>query len=139
MIGLDANVLIRYLAGDEPIQSQQARHLLESLTADEPGYLSLVALVETLWVLKHHYHTPRDQVLSVVSGLLEVPSLVFQCADEVRQAIQLSLRHSIDLPDALLRRLDAAAGCAVTVTFDRRAARLPGMRQVSGDVTPPPA
>lgn len=130
MIGLDANVLVRYLAADEPDQSQQARRLMESLTPEKPGHISLVALVETLWVLKHHYHASRDQILSIVDGLLEVPSLVFQCADEVRQAIQLSRHYSIDLPDTLVTRLDAVAGCDATATFDRRAARLPGMRQI---------
>jgi len=130
MIGLDANVLVRYLAADEPNQSQQSRRLMESLTPDEPGHISLVALVETLWVLKHHYHTPRDQILGVIGGLLDVPSLVFQCADEVHQAIQLSQRFGIDLPDALVACLDAGAGCDTTMTFDRRAIRLPGVRLI---------
>ena len=130
MIGLDANVLIRFLTNDEPEQAAQARQLMGGLTADEPGHVSLVALVETLWVLKHHYRVSREQSLDVVQGLLDTPSLAFQCADEIRQAIQVSRRHNTDLPDALLVRLDASAGCEATATFDRRAARLPDIRLI---------
>ena len=130
MIGLDANVLIRFLVGDDPEQSQRARDIITSLSAEQPGYVSLVALVETLWVLRHHYRVARERILDVVGGLLDVPTLRFQCSDDVRLAIDASRRQGIDLPDALLAQLDVAAGCSTTLTFDRRVTRLPSMSLV---------
>ena len=131
MIGLDANVLIRFLVDDEPQQSAQARQLLTSLTPDEPGHINLIALVETLWVLKHHYRIPRDRIIDTIEGLLNTPALKFQCGDEIRQAVQNSRTYNIDLPDALLMCLDINAGCTYTATFDRRATRLPGMKLIT--------
>ena len=130
MIGIDSNVLIRFLTNDEPTQAERARELMASRTSDEPGHVSLVALVETWWVLKHHYRIARERLLDVVQGLLDTPSLVFQCSDEIRRAIQSSRSLGIDLPDVLLVHLDASLDCEATVTFDRRAARIPGIRLV---------
>ena len=134
MIGLDSNVLIRFLADDEPQQAGQAKQLLTALTADNPGYISLVALIETIWVLKHHFHCSRDRVFDVIETALDVPSLVIQNADDVRAAIADGRRHAVDLPDALLARLNWAAGCDATMTFDRRAVRLPSMRLIAPPV-----
>ena len=135
MIGLDSNVLIRFLANDEPQQADQAKQLMTALTPDNPGYISLVALIETIWVLKHHFHSSRDHVFDVIETVLDVPSLVVQGADDVRAAISDGRRGGVDLPDALLACLNLTAGCEVTMTFDRRAVRLPSMQLIT---VPPP-
>ncbi|MGA1464036.1 MAG: PIN domain-containing protein, partial [Steroidobacteraceae bacterium] len=51
MIGLDTNVLVRYIMQDDPKQSPKASTLIESLSADHPGFISLVSVVELYWVL----------------------------------------------------------------------------------------
>ena len=127
MIGLDSNVLVRFLTNDDPEQSAQAKQAMESLTVEEPGYVSLIALVETVWVLKHHYHISRDSILTTCEGLLNVPTLSFQCAEDIRRSIHTSRQYGIDLPDSLLSCLNLSAGCRSTLTFDRRATRLPDM------------
>jgi predicted nucleic-acid-binding protein len=49
MIGLDTNVLIRYLTQDDPVQSAKATEILERrLTPKTPGFISVVAMVETV-------------------------------------------------------------------------------------------
>ena len=62
MIGLDTNVLVRYIAQDDIAQSAKASALIESLTADEPGYVTQVALVEVVWVLSSLYAADRVQI-----------------------------------------------------------------------------
>ena len=52
MIGLDTNVLVRYIAQDDPKQSPKATRLIESFTVDAPGYVSVVAVVELVWVFE---------------------------------------------------------------------------------------
>ena len=50
MIGLDTNILICYLAQDDPAQSAQATQVIERrLTKDRPGFISLVTMAETVW------------------------------------------------------------------------------------------
>lgn len=131
MIGLDANVLVRYFAQDDPIQSATAVRLIEHrLTEDEPGYISLVALVETVWILQRHYRLHALDVAQIVQGLLEAPVVVVENATEVFLALTAVQVGRGSFSDVLIAALGAKAGCFTTVTFDRKAARLPGFSPV---------
>lgn len=55
MIGLDTNVLVRYIMQDDTKQSAKATQLIESLTSDEPGFIAMVSVVELYWVLTSSY------------------------------------------------------------------------------------
>lgn len=127
MIGLDTNVLVRYFAQDDPIQSATAVRLIEHrLTEDDPGFISLVALVETVWVLQRHYRLGALDVAQIVQGLLEAPVVVVESAAEVFLALTAIQEGRGSFSDALIAALGAKAGCSATLTFDRKAARLPG-------------
>lgn len=131
MIGLDANVLVRYFAQDDPIQSATAVRLIEHrLTEDEPGYISLVALVETVWILQRHYRLHALDVAQIVQGPLEAPVVVVENATEVFLALTAVQVGRGSFSDVLIAALGAKAGCFTTVTFDRKAARLPGFSPV---------
>lgn len=55
MIAVDTNVLVRFLvdSADEPSQSERARALVKAtVDAEQEVYVPLVALVETVWVLR---------------------------------------------------------------------------------------
>lgn len=122
MIAIDTNVLVRYLVGDDPVQSPSAARLMEDeLTADEPGYISLVVLVETVWVLRRAYHASAGAVADVIGRLLDSRQIRMQDSDIVERAVSLPLD---EFADALIHELGRAAGCARTVTFDRRFATL---------------
>jgi predicted nucleic-acid-binding protein len=127
MIGLDTNVLVRYFAQDDPVQSATAIRLIEHrLTEDEPGYISLVTLAETVWVLRRHYRLGAPDVAQIVQGLLEAPVVVVQSAAEVLVALTAVQEGRGSFSDVLIGALGARAGCSTTLTFDRKAARLPG-------------
>jgi predicted nucleic-acid-binding protein len=72
LIGLDTNVVIRYLTQDDPKQAAVATRLMEkkSLSADEPGFISLVVLAQVIWVLVSLYSVDKGGVAEVVGGLL---------------------------------------------------------------------
>ena len=59
MIGLDTNVLVRYVTQDDPVQSAKASSLIESFTATSPGFVSLVSVVELVWYYKAATNAPR--------------------------------------------------------------------------------
>ncbi len=130
MIGLDTNVLVRYVMQDDPRQSPRANRLIESLSADEPGYVTLVAVVELVWVLAGSYGLTRAQVATVLETLLRSKELVVDRADLVTQALKRFGTGGADLADALIERIAATAGCSATMTFDAGAVKAAGMTPV---------
>jgi predicted nucleic-acid-binding protein len=130
VIAVDTNVLVRYLVQDDPGQGDLARRLLEDeATPETPGYVTVVAVLELDWVLRGSYGFSARVVADVIAELMTAPNLVFEHADAVENA--LASPHG-DLADNLLHGVGAAQGCAKTVTFDRKFARLDGV-ELLGD------
>ena len=131
MIGLDTNVLVRYMAQDDPKQSAVATRLIEKeLSPGEPGFISLVVLAELCWVLKRLYSASADELIAAVEDLLNTPQFHL----ERRDAVIATVQHMKDINgakvgfvDALTAQLAAAQGCSHTVSFDRMAVRSAGM------------
>ena len=98
MIGLDTNVLVRYLMQDDPRQSLRATRLIESLSAEDPGFVPVVALMELVWVLSGSYGLHRAQVATVLDGLLRSKELVVDRADLVTQALSRYATRAPTLP-----------------------------------------
>ncbi|MHB8317811.1 MAG: PIN domain-containing protein [Acidimicrobiales bacterium] len=129
MIGLDANVLVRYITQDDPEQSRHATALIETLDEQAPGFVSVIALAELSWVLARAYKVTSVDIATVIRKLLEAKELVVQDADGVRRALAFATTGA-EFSDALISELGTLAGCSHTVTFDRRALKLPGTRAV---------
>jgi predicted nucleic-acid-binding protein len=132
VIGLDTNVVIRYLTQDDPAQSAAATRLIESLDEHDPGFLSIAAAVEVGWVLSRSYGVGRETLAEAFDRLLSAQEIIIQHSDSVRIAVDV-LREGGDFADAVIADLGRRAGCRHTVTFDRRAARLIGMTPIKAD------
>ena len=131
MWALDTNVLVRYLTQDDKRQSAAATHFIEEeLSASQPGFVSLVTLLETVWVLESRYGVERLSLCDLLDDLLSTAALEVQDAPAVRQAVALFRQAKVDLHDALIKTL-ATARHAQAVTFDAKAARRLGMRLLS--------
>lgn len=130
MIGLDTNVLVRYIAQDDARQAAQATRLIEAMTREDPGFISTVALAELIWVLKDKYAFSREQIIDVVETLLQSQTFVVQSAATVWKALRVYAASKAEFADHLIERLGSDGGCAMTVTFDKAAARDCGMRLV---------
>ena len=130
MIGLDTNVLVRYIAQDDPKQSPKATRLIESLTVDAPGYVSVVSVVELVWVLTGCYTSTKIEICEVLETLLRTKEIVVANADTVWKAVRLFTEGKADFADCLIERFANEAGCGYTATFDRDAAKHCGMRLV---------
>jgi predicted nucleic-acid-binding protein len=127
MIGLDSNVLVRYLMQDDAQQAAKATRLMETLTIEEPGFVSIVSIVELGWVLSSAYGLTRGQLEQALEALLRTKELVVDRADEVLQALRVFKSTEADLADCLIERSADSAGCARTMTFDVGAAKAAGM------------
>jgi len=128
MTGLDTNVLVRYVVQDDPAQAGVATRLIENFTAAEPGFVSMIVVVETVWVLQSSYKAERTEIAHVLETLLRSRELVVEDAELVWQALRIFTRSGADFADCLIQRCGHAAGCDETVTFDQRASRTAAMK-----------
>lgn len=127
MIGLDTNILVRYLAQDDPVQSPQATQIIErGLTEDQPGFISLVTMAETVWVLSKAYGMSDREIAAAVERMLQADTLSIQNEQEVFTAATILRTSAGSFSDALIAALGIWAGCSSTLTFDRKATRLKG-------------
>ncbi|SCK09530.1 Predicted nucleic-acid-binding protein, contains PIN domain [Variovorax sp. HW608] len=127
MIGLDTNVVVRYIMQDDARQVAKANKLVESLTIEEPGFLSLVSIVELVWVLGSSYELKRQQIAQSLDALLRTKELVIDRAELVGKALRVYGGTSADFADCLIQITSAGAGCDRTMTFDKGAAQNAGM------------
>jgi predicted nucleic-acid-binding protein len=132
MIGLDTNVLVRYLAQDDVRQSALATYLIETeLGPAQPGFVSLVVLAEMCWVLHKLYAASDDELVTTVSDMLNTPQFHL----ERREVVLATIRHrrsskgaKAGFVDTLVAQLARAEGCTHTLSFDKGAVRSAGMR-----------
>lgn len=130
MIGLDTNVIVRYVTQDDPKQSPMATRLIESLTANAPGYIAVVSVVELIWVLSSCYGSTKGEICEVLESLLRTKELVVAHADTVWKALRVFRSGKADFADCLIERSAHEAGCTHTATFDVGAAKDSGMQLI---------
>ena len=131
MIGLDTNVLVRYLAQDDPAQSAKATQLIEGeLNERQPGFISLIVIVETCWVLKRLYGATPAELRETMNDLVDARQLSVERRPLVSRALVRlaklagSAAATADIADALIAEIAADAGCDRTMTFDKAATKL---------------
>ena len=127
LIGIDTNVLLRYLLSDDPDQYVVAEQVFESFTRDAPGFITQVILVETYWVLSRAKRMPRETCLAVIRGLVESEVLEFDDDESIVRALTFA-EEGADFADALIEGTMELFGVDETVTFERSAAERLGWR-----------
>ena len=128
MIGLDTNILVRYLTQDDPEQAKRANRIIDRLTPENPGFVPLVALVELVWVLESCYHQDKQQILAILRELLSTRQLRVETADIAWVAMKRFEAGKADFSDALIAVSAEFHGCETTLTFDKNALSI-GMRR----------
>jgi predicted nucleic-acid-binding protein len=124
MIGLDANVLLRYLAQDDPAQSPRATEIItRRLSEEEPGFVSLVTVLEVAWVLRSLYKRSRQEIASDIEMILAADTLEVQNEQQVYHAVVALRNGTGTFEDALIGSLGIWRGCSVTLTFDENTAQ----------------
>ena len=130
MIGLDTNVLLRWIVRDEPAQAALADEVVASLTPERPGFVTQVSVLELFWVLRTTYRYPRERCLDVLEMLLRAEELEFDDGESVWEAV-VHARRGADLPDGLIAETLRLYGAGESVTFDREAADRFGWRRLA--------
>jgi predicted nucleic-acid-binding protein len=126
VIGLDTNVLLRFLLNDDTAQGQRAEATLRRrCTPDDPGFINHIVLCELAWVLGARYGYSRNDLADAIEALCASESVHVDAAPLVELALRHYRASRADFADCLLALLNRAAGCETTLTFDRAAASLP--------------
>ncbi len=127
MIGLDTNVVVRYIAQDDAVQSAKATQLIESLSAENPGFITLVSIVELVWVMQGCYKATKTECMTILQTLLHTRELILENAEIVAMATQKYAASNADFADCLIERSASYAKCTCTMTFDINAVKSVGM------------
>lgn len=124
MIGIDTNVLVRYVAQDDAAQSARATACIEKdCSVDSPGFVGLVVLTEFVWVSESCYGANRKEVAEILRRILSIKQLLVQDTETVWKALRAFESSAADFADCLIERTASAVGCECTLTFDKRASK----------------
>jgi predicted nucleic-acid-binding protein len=126
MTGLDTNVLVRFVTRDDAAQSRRADEIIANLTENEPGFVSVIVMAELAWVLERAYNYSKAEIARAIERMLQIEVLQIECEQQVLTAMIALKRGRGSFADALIGELAFRAGCSHIVTFDRKAAQLPG-------------
>jgi len=131
MLGVDTNVLVRFLTRDDQPQYEKARRLIEREVAKgEPVLVSLLVLLETEWVLRSRYEMAKADIVAAFSALLDTADLTFEDEPSVETAVYSWKDSAADFADCLIEARNRRLGCRATATFDGRALKLAGFISV---------
>ena len=131
MLGLDTNVLVRFLVRDDEAQYDKARKLIRrEASAGRSVFISLPVLLETEWVLRSRYKLNKTEIIGAISGLLDSTEVEFEDEPGIEQALFIWKDCTADFADCLIGAHNRRLGCGATATFDARAVKLPGFVSV---------
>jgi predicted nucleic-acid-binding protein len=127
MLGIDTNILIRFLVRDDERQFEKARKLIRrEVVAGRPVFVSQLVLLETEWVLRSRYDFQKDEIIGAIAGLLDAADVQLEDEREIEQALYVWKDNNTGFADCLIGARNLKMGCSVTATFDTKASRLPG-------------
>lgn len=127
MLGIDTNVLVRFLLRDDEAQFQKAIKLIQwEVTAGRGVLVSQLVLLETEWVLRSRYGFSKIQLLEVIASLLDTRDIQLEDEQSVEEAIYQWKEANADFADCLIAARHRRLGCSATATFDARAVKLTG-------------
>ncbi len=131
MLGIDTNVLVRFLVRDDETQFDKARKLIKrEIAAGRRVFVNQLVLMETEWVLRSRYALPKDQIIEVFSGLLDAADLQLEDEPTIEEALYIWKEANADFADCLIGAKNRRVGCRATASFDVKASRLPGFTGV---------
>jgi predicted nucleic-acid-binding protein len=127
MLGLDTNVLVRFLVRDNESQFQRAQRLLRhEVGANRKVLISLLVLLEAEWVLRSRYGLQKTQIMEAIAGLLDATETAFEDEPAIEEALHHWKKGNANFADCLVGAHYRRLGCRATATFDTKALKVPG-------------
>jgi len=127
MLGIDTNVLLRFLVRDDKAQFEKAQKLIKrEIAAGRCVFVSHLVVLESEWVLRSRYCLPKNQIIEAISNLLDATDVKFEDEPTVEEALFVWKEATADFADCLIGAKNRRLGCRATASFDVKAAKLPG-------------
>lgn len=124
MKGIDTNILVRFLVGDDPDQANAVYNLFKKIEEDKRQlFVSLLVVLELLWVLEAVYKIKRNKIIASLADLILMPILEFENLEAIQNFIIESKNTRYELSDLLIANTSSFYGCESVLTFDKQASK----------------
>ena len=124
MKGIDTNILVRFLVGDDELQAKKVYNIFKKAESNKNElFVPLLVVLELIWVLESVYDIPREKIIDSISELLLLPVLNFEHRSALQQFTQTAHENSYDLSDLIIAHSAKEQGCKTVITFDRKASK----------------
>ncbi len=125
MLGIDTNVLVRYLVRDDEVQFEKASRLIKrEVGTGEAVFVSLLVLLDTVWVLRSRYGLKKPEMMKAISGLLDAAEVLIEDEPSVEETLHLWNNSAADFTDCLIGAHNRRLGCRATATIDAKTVKL---------------
>jgi len=125
MLGIDTNVLVRFLVRDDEAQFEKANRLIKrEVGAKEDVFVSLLVLLETEWVLRSRYRVQKAEIIQAFSRLLDATELQLEDEAAVEETLFTWKDRAANFADCLIGAHNRRVGCRATAAFDTKAVKL---------------
>ena len=121
MIGIDTNVLVRYLVQDDEKQAAAATKIFNRVSDTNPAFINNIVMCEMVWVLSRAYKYQKKIIVEVIEQLLTTSGIEFENAEIIRKALRRYSKGKGDFADFMIAETNNSNGASTTYTFDRRA------------------
>ena len=124
MIGIDTNILIRYLTQDDKEQATLAEKIINKhISKSQSIFINNIVMCELVWVLARGYKYKKEQIVSVVQQILSTVEFSFEKQNILWETLEEYEQKNLDFSDALIARLNQTYSCETTFTFDESASK----------------
>ena len=124
MKGIDTNILVRFLVGDDELQAKKVYAIFKKAEANKYElFVPLLVILELVWVLESVYKIERKEIIDSISDLLLMPILKFEQQSALQQFVYVAPKNSYDLSDLIIAHSAKEQGCETVMTFDRKASK----------------
>lgn len=124
MKGIDTNVLVRFLVGDDEQQARKVYNIFKKAESNKNElFVPVLVILELIWVLESAYEVSRKDIIDSISELLLMPILKFEHRSALQLFTQSAQGNRYDLSDLLIAYCAKERGCETVITFDRKSSR----------------
>jgi len=124
MKGIDTNILVRFLVGDDENQAKKVYKIFKKAEAEKKElFVSVLVVLELIWVLESAYGISRSEILDSIGSLLLMPIFKFENIKTLQNFILSASENKLDLSDLLIAHSANAHNCETVLTFDKKASK----------------
>ena len=132
MIGIDTNVLVRYITQDDENQATIATEFIENYcSSGNKIFINHIVICELVWVLKKCYKISKPKTITIIEYILKISQFSIENPQIIWQALSDYKKGPADFADYVVSRTNKFHNCDETVTFDQKAGKSKGFALLS--------